>query len=76
MWAVRAAGLGLAGGIGLAVLSGGLMQSLLFGVEALDPFVVVTVSACLILFAWVCALVPARSAAAINPSALLRAGRG
>jgi putative ABC transport system permease protein len=63
-------GLGL--GIGGAVLVGRAMQNTLYGVAALDPFVIASVAAILFATALLASYLPARRAAGIDPMQALR----
>jgi putative ABC transport system permease protein len=63
-------GLGL--GIGGAVLVGRAMQSTLYGVQALDLFVIASVTAVLLVTALLASYLPARRAAGIDPMQALR----
>jgi putative ABC transport system permease protein len=63
-------GLGL--GIGGAVLVGRTMQSTLYGVQALDLFVIASVTAVLLATALLASYLPARRAAGIDPMQALR----
>jgi putative ABC transport system permease protein len=63
-------GLGL--GIGGAVLVGRTMQSTLYGVHALDLFVIASVTIVLLVTALLASYLPARRAAAIDPMQALR----
>ncbi len=63
-------GLGL--GIGGAVLVGRTMQSTLYGVQALDLFVIASVTAVLLVTALLASYLPARRAAGIDPMQALR----
>lgn len=63
-------GLGL--GIGGAVLVGRTMQSTLYGVQALDLFVIVSVTGVLLVTALLASYLPARRAAGIDPMQALR----
>ena len=65
-------GLGLAVGIPLAIGAGRLMGSKLFGVHSYDPLVLGTAAALLGLAAFVASVVPARTAASIEPMSALR----
>jgi putative ABC transport system permease protein len=67
---LAATGLGL--GIGGAVLVGRTMHSTLYGVQALDLFVIVTVTAVLLVTALLASYLPARRAAGIDPMQALR----
>jgi putative ABC transport system permease protein len=64
--------LGLAAGIGTALASGRLLQSLLFGVTARDSVSLVGAALVLGIVAMVAAWVPARRAAAVDPLVALR----
>jgi predicted permease len=66
------AGIGLALGLGGALLLTSLMSSLLFGVEARDPITFVGVSLVLLGVAAVACFVPARRATTIDPLVALR----
>jgi len=63
-------GLGL--GIGGAVLVGRTMQSTLYGVQALDLFVIAVVTVVLLVTALLASYLPARRAAGIDPMQALR----
>ncbi len=65
--------LGLAAGIGTALASGRLLQSLLFGVTARDTVSLAGAALVLGIVAMVAAWVPARRAAAVDPLVALRA---
>jgi putative ABC transport system permease protein len=64
--------IGLALGIGGAVLVGRTMQSTLYGVQALDLFVLATVAIILFATALLASYLPARRAAGIDPMQALR----
>jgi putative ABC transport system permease protein len=64
--------IGLALGIGGAVLVGRTMQSTLYGVQALDLFVLATVAIVLFATALLASYLPARRAAGIDPMQALR----
>lgn len=70
--AIALASLGVALGIGSALALTSVMQRMLFGVTATDPFAYVAVSVSLLSIAGLAAYVPARRAARINPSDALR----
>ena len=63
---------GLACGIPLAFLSGRLIQALLFGVGGFDPATTLVACTVLILAAGVAGYIPARRAAALDPTVALR----
>lgn len=63
---------GLVCGIPLAFLSGRLIQSLLYGVGGFDPATTLTACGVLILAAGVAGYIPARRAAALDPTVALR----
>ncbi|HEV7669647.1 MAG TPA: FtsX-like permease family protein [Thermoanaerobaculia bacterium] len=69
MWIV---GIGLAAGLGLGFGVGHLAQSLLFGTPATDPVALLGASTLLALVALVASFVPARRAAGVDPSTVLR----
>ena len=64
--------IGLGFGIGGAVLVGRAMQSTLYGVATLDPFVIAAVAAILLATALLACYLPARRAAGIDPMQALR----
>jgi ABC-type antimicrobial peptide transport system permease subunit len=63
---------GLAIGIGLAFASTRLLSTLLFGVGAADPAILVLVSLSLLAVALLACLFPARQAVRLEPAAVLR----
>jgi putative ABC transport system permease protein len=63
---------GVAGGLAAAFAVTRLMQSLLFGVEAIDPFTFAMVPVLLLLAALGASYLPARRAAGIDPAVSLR----
>lgn len=65
--------LGLAGGLGLALLGGGAIRSLLFGVGPADPVTIAGVLTVLTASALVACFIPARAAALGDPVKALRA---
>ncbi len=65
-------GLGLAAGLGTAIASGRLLQSLLFGVTARDTVSLASAAILLGAVAMVAAWIPARRAAAVDPLVALR----
>jgi putative ABC transport system permease protein len=68
----RLVGLGLLAGLGAALLAGGLVAGLLFGVTPRDPATFAAVSVFLIAVALVAVAVPARRAARLDPLRALR----
>ena len=64
--------IGLALGIGGAVLVGRTMQSTLYGVQALDLYVIAAVTVALLATALLASYLPARRAAGIDPMQALR----
>jgi predicted permease len=70
---MRLAAVGIVLGLLGAIALGGLMSSLLFGVEPLDPVTLLTVSAVFLVVAAVASLVPAERAARTPPAVALRA---
>jgi ABC-type antimicrobial peptide transport system permease subunit len=64
--------LGLCGGLLVAMAAGSLVRSLLFGVAATDVATLATVAITLGVVATLACLMPARSAAAIDPARVLR----
>jgi putative ABC transport system permease protein len=64
--------LGLAGGMAIALAAGSLVRSLLFGIAATDGMTLATVIAVLASVATLACLMPALSAAAIDPARVLR----
>jgi hypothetical protein len=65
-------GLGLVIGILVAVASGGLIASQLYGVKSYDPLVMLVAIVVLVFSAVLAAIVPARRAASIDPIRALR----
>jgi putative ABC transport system permease protein len=70
---VALAGIGAALGVGLALWLSRLMESLLFGVSALDPITFAAVPAAMIAIAAAACYVPARRAMRVDPVTALRA---
>jgi putative ABC transport system permease protein len=70
---LRAVALGVAAGIALALLTGRLVASLLYGVRPGDPVAIVVVAAGLLAAATAAALIPALRAGRVDPVAALRA---
>jgi ABC-type antimicrobial peptide transport system permease subunit len=66
------ASLGVLVGIGSALALNSIMQRMLFGVSATEPFAYLAVSALLISIAALAAYVPSRRATRISPSVALR----
>lgn len=69
---MRAAGAGVALGIAGALALSRFMQSLLFGVAAVDPLTFVVIPGLLVLIAFVASYLPARRASLIDPVLCLR----
>jgi len=65
-------GVGLAIGLGLAVLSGRLLKGFLFGVQPIDAWTYIAVAIALAAIGVVSSLIPARKAASIQPMQALR----
>jgi putative ABC transport system permease protein len=70
--AILLAALGVVVGFGSALALNSIMQRMLFGVSATEPFAYVAVSALLISIAALAAYVPSRRATRISPSVALR----
>jgi putative ABC transport system permease protein len=64
--------IGVVVGVVLAFGVTRFMQSLLFGVAAVDPLTFVLIPLVLSAVAFLAAYIPARSAASVNPTAALR----
>jgi ABC-type antimicrobial peptide transport system permease subunit len=71
---LRPAAWGLALGLGAALLGGRAVESVLFQVEPRDPVVFTGVTALLVAVVLAASVVPARRAAAIDPTEALRSG--
>jgi predicted permease len=65
--------MGLAAGLLASILAGGIIQKLLYGIHAVDPWVILIVSALFLASAAVAAFLPARRAASVDPMEALRA---
>jgi putative ABC transport system permease protein len=70
---LRMIGVGAAAGIVVSVVLSRLLQSWLFGVDAIDPLTLLSATALFVLFALVACWVPAQRASAIEPVEALRA---
>jgi predicted permease len=70
---LQAVSIGIAAGIALALLTGRLVASLLYGVRPGDPVTIVVVAAGLLAAATAAALIPALRAGRVDPVAALRA---
>jgi ABC-type antimicrobial peptide transport system permease subunit len=64
--------LGLAAGLGASLLAGKVIQRLLYGIQAIDPMVMLTVTALFLLAAGAAAFLPARRASSVDPMDALR----
>jgi len=69
---VKVIGVGIAIGVGLALLLGHTIQSLLFGIEANDPAVLIGSATILCVVGAVASLIPGLRAARIDPNIALR----
>jgi ABC-type antimicrobial peptide transport system permease subunit len=69
----RMALLGIAIGLALGLLLARLIESLLFGVVTLEPWLIATIAGLLGAVALLASLVPARQAARVDPVIALRA---
>ncbi|KAA6457884.1 ABC transporter permease [Acidobacteria bacterium AB60] len=67
------AAIGVACGIGTAILSVRLMRSLLFQVSPVDPWTYALATGCIVAIAWIASYMPSRRASAVNPVTALRA---
>lgn len=63
---------GLVAGVGASILTGRLIQSLLFGVSPFDPPTLATVAFAVIIVAIVACYIPARRATNVDPMVALR----
>jgi predicted permease len=70
---LRVAGLGLGGGLVLALGAGRVLRSQLYGVGSADPATYVALSAVLLLVAAAATWIPARRATRVDPAITLRA---
>lgn len=66
-------GLGLAAGLPIALLSGGVMQSMLYGLHPRDPLTVILSLLVVLVVTLAASLLPARQAASVEPMKALRA---
>jgi predicted permease len=66
------AGIGVAAGLAAAVGAGRLLQGLLFGVAAVEPWLLALGSIVMLIVAALAALIPARRAARVDPMVVLR----
>jgi predicted permease len=64
--------IGLAAGVGLAVVLGHLLQTLLYGANSLSPVVYAVTSAALLIIAVAACIIPAQRAARVDPVVALR----
>ena len=71
--AIGVTGTGILLGLAVALLSGGLLEGLLFNTSPRDPVVLVGVVAVLLVVALVAAAIPAWAAAKVDPMGALRA---
>jgi putative ABC transport system permease protein len=69
---LRIVAMGAVAGLAAAIVAGRLMRGLLFGVEAVDPLIYLTVPAVLIIVATIAAWLPARRASRVEAIAALR----
>jgi ABC-type antimicrobial peptide transport system permease subunit len=70
---LRLAWIGIGAGLVLAMVSTGVMSSILYGVAPRDPLVLASVATILTLVAGIASLIPARRATRIDPRLSLRA---
>jgi predicted permease len=68
----RAIGVGMAAGLGLALLAGQALRSYLYGLSPSDPLAQVAALAAVALTAWLAILAPMRRALRIDPATTLR----
>jgi putative ABC transport system permease protein len=70
---LRPAVAGLVAGLAIVALAGGVLTSMLYGIDALDSVTFASASAVLLLAAVVACAIPARRAARVDPASALRA---
>jgi putative ABC transport system permease protein len=70
--AMRLAGLGVAAGLGMSWGATRLLKTLLYGVQPFDPLTFVAVALLLTAVAFLASYIPARRAAATDPTGALR----
>jgi len=70
---LRLVGIGLAGGLGLALVTGRALASLPFETAPTDPLTLAVVAVFLLLVALTATLLPARRASRVDPVTALRA---
>jgi putative ABC transport system permease protein len=63
---------GLGAGLLASILAGHVIQKLLYGVQAVDPWVILIVAMLFLAAAIIAALLPARRAASVDPMEALR----
>jgi putative ABC transport system permease protein len=73
-YSIRLLGIGLLAGLAVTLLSGRLMESLLYAVDPADPFILVAGTAFVLLIGLLGAFLPALRAARVDPVAALRSG--
>ena len=69
---IRIVGAGLLAGLLASVVFTRLLQTLLFGTEARDPYVLLTTAAVILAVGWLACYVPARRAANVSPNSALQ----
>jgi ABC-type antimicrobial peptide transport system permease subunit len=72
--ALRLVGVGLVLGVSVAIGTGRVLRSQLFGVETTDALTIGVIAAVLALAALAASYLPARRAASLDPGAVLREG--
>jgi putative ABC transport system permease protein len=70
--ALTLAGIGVAGGVMVALVLGRVIQNQLFGVDVFDPITLVSVIGVLLASAAIASLWPARRAASVDPMTAFR----